>query len=236
MNVDLEEQARRYAVLEDPQRRAIYQFVRREHGPVTREEVAVDAGVSRSLAAFHLERLLDAGLVTADYAKPFGRGGPGSGRPAKRYRVSDAEISIEIPPRRYALAGRLLAMAIEQGGASGSARDTARRLADEQGRRLGRDDLRRQPRSHDRRAAVDACLAAMGFEPTTDEVGQVVLANCPFHGLVDVAPELVCAMNQSLVSGIRAGVDASDLEARLEPADGRCCVVVTPRTTNATPK
>jgi predicted ArsR family transcriptional regulator len=236
VDLDLEEQARRYTVLEDPQRRAIYQFVRREHGPVTREEVAVDAGVSRSLAAFHLERLLDAGLVTADYARPPGHGGPGSGRPAKRYRVSDVQISIEIPPRRYALAGRLLAMAIEQGGASGSVRDAALRVAGEEGRRLGRDALPRRRRSHDRRATVDVCLSALGFEPTTDEAGHVVLANCPFHGLVDVAPELVCAMNQSLVSGILAGVDASDLEARLEPADGQCCVVLTPRTTNATPK
>src|SRR5262245_3410582 len=77
---ELEAQAGRYAALEDGQRRAIYAVVRGRHRPVTREEVAEAAGVSRSLAAFHLERLLDAGLVTADYARPEGRGGPGAGR------------------------------------------------------------------------------------------------------------------------------------------------------------
>lgn len=234
MDLDLERQAHRYAVLEDPQRRAIYQFVRTERRPVTREETAVGTGVSRNLAAFHLERLLDAGLVTADYAKTSGRGGPGSGRPAKRYRPSDSEITIEIPPRRYALAGRLFVTAIEQSATRGSARDAALRVADEEGRRIGADALRQRRRRHDRGAVVNACLTALGFEPTTDEAGQIVLANCPFHGLVDVAPELVCAMNQSLVGGILTGLDARDLEARLEPANEQCCVVLTPRATNAT--
>lgn len=234
MDLDLERQAQRFAVLEDPQRRALYQFVRTQRRPVTREEAAVGTGVSRSLATFHLERLLDAGLVTADYAKPSGRAGPGSGRPAKRYRPSDAEITIEIPPRRYALAGRLMASAIEQSETRGSARDAVLRMAGEEGRRIGAEALRQRRRRHDRGAVVDACLTALGFEPTTDEAGQVVLANCPFHGLVDVAPELVCAMNQSLVGGILTAIDAGDLEARLEPADGQCCVVLTSRATNTT--
>src|SRR3954452_19243546 len=115
--------AERYAVLEDPQRRAIYRFVRAAHRALTREEVAAGVGISRNLAAFHLERLLDAGLLIADAARPAGRSGPGAGRPAKRYVPSDAEISLEIPPRRYALAGRLLVRAIDEGGSSAPARD-----------------------------------------------------------------------------------------------------------------
>jgi predicted ArsR family transcriptional regulator len=227
----LEHEAERYAVLEDPQRRTIYLFVRRAHRAVTREEVAAGVSVSRSLAAFHLERLLDAGLLTADYARPPGRSGPGAGRPAKRYVPSTAEIALEIPTRRYALAGRLLARAIEESGSKGSARDAAMRIAAEEGRRLGRGFAKRG-QHRDVAAAVDL-LSELGFEPLIDGSGGVVLANCPFHALADSAPELVCGMNEALVHGLVAGLGIDDVEAMLAPADGRCCVVlsrpVTPR-------
>jgi predicted ArsR family transcriptional regulator len=217
---DVERQAQRYHVLEDPQRRAIFQFVRLARSAVSRDQVAEHAGVSRSLAAFHLERLLDAGLVTADYARPSGRsGGPGAGRPAKRYRASDAQIVIEIPPRRYALAGRLMAHAIQDSREGQSASEAAVRLAAEEGRRLGREQA---PTS------VDRCLASLGFEPVTEPSGDVVLANCPFHALAEVARDLVCAMNHSLVGGILDGLDADEFECRLVPGEGRCCVVLAP--------
>jgi predicted ArsR family transcriptional regulator len=216
---DLECQAQRYQVLEDPQRRAIFQFVRTMRRPVTRDEVAAQAGVSRSLAAFHLERLLEAALVTADYARPSGRTGPGAGRPAKRYRAADTEITIEIPPRRYALAGRLMAAAIQQSGDNESASDAAARLAGDEGRRIGRALA---PTS------VDACLIALGFEPIIEPSGEIVLANCPFHALAEVARDLVCTMNHSLVGGLLDGLVADEFDCRLAPSDGRCCVVLEP--------
>jgi predicted ArsR family transcriptional regulator len=221
-----ERQAERYAVLEDPQRRMIYAFVRRAYRAVTREEVAAGVGVSRNLAAFHLERLLEAGLLTADYARPAGRAGPGAGRPAKRYVPSDAEIALEIPPRQYALAGRMLARAIEEGSGSASARDAAMRIAAEEGRRLGQDFLERTQRA-DVLAAIDL-LAELGFEALMDDSGGVTLANCPFHALADTSPELVCGMNEALVQGLVGGLGVADVEALLAPADGRCCVVLTP--------
>jgi len=220
-----EEQAERYAVLEDPQRRAIYAFVRRAHRAVTREEVAAGVEVSRSLAAFHLERLLEAGLLEADYARPPGRNGPGAGRPAKRYVPSDAEITLEIPPRRYVLAGRLLVRAIEEDDGSGtSPRDAALRIAGEEGLRLGHEFARRTP-IRDVSALVDL-LSELGFEPLLDDADGVTLANCPFHALADVAPELVCGMNEVLVQGLVDGLGTDGVEAVLEPAEGRCCVVL----------
>lgn len=222
----LERQAERYAVLEDPQRRTIYLFVRRAHRAVTREEVAAGVGVSRNLAAFHLERLLDAGLLTADYARPRGRSGPGSGRPAKRYVPSSAEIALEIPTRQYALAGRLLVRAIEEGSSTTSARGAAMRIATEEGRRLGGDCAHKRE-SADMAAAVDL-LSDLGFEPLLDDSGSVVLANCPFHALADAAPELVCGMNEALVQGLVDGLGVDDVEVLLAPGDGRCCVVLSP--------
>jgi predicted ArsR family transcriptional regulator len=219
----LEGQAQRYAVLEDPQRRTIYQFVRRAHRPVTREEVAAELDVSRGLAAFHLERLLDAGWLTADAVRPPGRGGPGGGRPAKRYAASSAEVTLEIPARRYALAGRLLARAIEKAGSAGSACEAAMTVAAEEGRRLGADFA---PRGVGGPDALVALLSEVGFEPVEADAENVVLANCPFHAVAEASPELVCAMNQSFVQGLVDGLDVRRHEARLAPADGRCCVVV----------
>jgi predicted ArsR family transcriptional regulator len=228
-----EAQAERYAALEDGQRRAIYGFVRAAHRPVTREEVAAAAGVSRSLAAFHLERLLDAGLVTADYARPEGRSGPGAGRPAKRYMASDASIAIEIPPRRYSLVGRLLVRAVEQAGTGGtspperveSARDAAMAVAADEGRRLGAAAIRPRP-GEAPGEAVAACLETLGFEPVVDDGGAIVLANCPFHDVAREAPELVCGMNQALVAGVLDGLGVDGIAARLAPREGRCCVVL----------
>jgi predicted ArsR family transcriptional regulator len=232
MDPELDAQAKRFAVLEDRRRRAIYGFVRGRHRPVSREEVAEATGVSRSLAAFHLERLLDAGLVTADYARPEGRGGPGAGRPAKRYAASDAEIAIEIPPRRYSLVGMLLVRAVERAegdedagtGGARRVRSEAMAVAREEGRRHGA--AARVAASGAREAVVPECLEALGFEPVVDEDGSIVLANCPFHDVAQVAPELVCGMNQALVAGLLEGLGVGGLDAHLAPREGRCCVVL----------
>jgi predicted ArsR family transcriptional regulator len=225
-----ERRLERCTVLAEPTRRAVYQWVRQAHRPVTREDVATGTGLSRSLAAFHLERLLDAGLVSADYARPPGRSGPGAGRPAKRYVPTSAELAIEIPPRSYALAGRLLARAVDRTGAPGSARDEVMRVAATEGRALGTAATRRadatDPGEPD--AVLDRVLVDLGFEPVADETGEIVLANCPFHALTEVATELVCGMNAALVDGVLDGLGRNDLEARLEPTEGRCCVVVSP--------
>src|SRR5688572_23791265 len=103
----------RIAVLEDDLRRRIYEFLRRAGRPVTREEVASDAGISWRLAAFHLEKLLERGLLKAHYARPPGRSGPGAGRSAKYYEPSEIEVEVPLPERRYDLVGRLLIEAIE---------------------------------------------------------------------------------------------------------------------------
>ncbi|MDP8960713.1 MAG: helix-turn-helix domain-containing protein, partial [Actinomycetota bacterium] len=72
-------------VLGDHTRWHIYQQVRRAGRPLSRQEIAERVGVPPRLATFHLERLLEAGMLTAHYARPPGRSGPGAGRTAKYY-------------------------------------------------------------------------------------------------------------------------------------------------------
>src|SRR5512134_481393 len=104
----LERDATAVAALEDDLRRRMYLFVRGLRRPASREEVAHALGVSRKLAAFHLDKLVERGLLVATYARPPGRGGRGAGRSAKYYEPSDREFEISIPERNYDVIGTVL--------------------------------------------------------------------------------------------------------------------------------
>src|ERR1041385_854041 len=91
----------RVATLGEPIRRRVFEAVRRAGRPVSREDVAAETGISRKLAAFHLDKLLERGLLTSHFARPPGRSGPGAGRSAKYYEPSDVQVEVSIPPRRY---------------------------------------------------------------------------------------------------------------------------------------
>jgi len=120
--------------LDDPVRRRLYEVVCGRTEPVGRDEAAAAAGVGRALAVYHLDRLTEAGLLTASYQRPPGRTGPGAGRPAKLYARSDREFAVTVPPREYELAARLLVQAVES-DPSGRSRvallEAARRLGSE---------------------------------------------------------------------------------------------------------
>lgn len=55
------------AALSDELRRRMYGFIRRVGRPVSREEAAKSVGISRKLAAFHLDKLVEVGLLRARY-------------------------------------------------------------------------------------------------------------------------------------------------------------------------
>src|SRR2546425_2817228 len=58
----------RVCSLGDPVRRRLYDYVARQHQPVGRDEAAAAVGISRSLAAYHLDRMVDDGLVDVSFA------------------------------------------------------------------------------------------------------------------------------------------------------------------------
>jgi predicted ArsR family transcriptional regulator len=99
----------RLSALADPMRRRLYDFVvAAGPGEVSRDEAAQGVGVKRGLAAFHLDRLVEAGLLEVGYRRLNDRAGPGAGRPTKLYRRSSAEVAVSLPRRQYGLAARLL--------------------------------------------------------------------------------------------------------------------------------
>ena len=200
------------ALLADPARRAAYRVVvEAAPEPVGRDEVAAALGVGRTLAAFHLDKLVAAGLLEASFARRTGRTGPGAGRPAKLYRRAAADHEVTVPPRRYLSAAELLAEAVERAGAD--------------------EALYAVALAHGREDAVPGAdlvqaLTDRGYEPTVDadaDEETIRLRNCPFHVLAGDFPPLVCGMNLALVSGL---VEGTDWQARLEPTSGHCCVAL----------
>jgi len=212
------------SALNEPLRRALYAYVLSQTGAVGREEAGKAVGISRELAAFHLDKLLEEGLVDVEYRRLSGRDGPGAGRPAKLYRASERQLEISLPGRRYELAARLLAEAFTQQGTDpAEALDqVAHRFGEDLG---GRARRRLAGRPSDSRLLHTTCevLRDQGFEPTQTG-GTVRLRNCPFQSIARDHPELVCGMNLSLARGLLAGLGAGGLEARLEPQPGMCCV------------
>jgi predicted ArsR family transcriptional regulator len=229
---DFDAQVAGLAALGEPVRRALYRYVVAQPDPVSRDQAAEGAGVPRHVAKFHLDKLAQEGLLEVTYRRPPGRRGPGAGRPTKLYRRSSRELRVSLPERRYELAGRVLAQAIVDAEREGVAVAAAlSRVARGTGRTLGEAARHRaRPRADQTTplAGPAEVLAEHGYEPRADPDG-LALANCPFHALARVNTDLVCGMNLDLIDGLLAGLERTDLEARLDPAPGRCCVTIRPR-------
>lgn len=229
MTGDFEQQVAGVAALNEPVRRALYLFVANSAESVSREQAATAVGVQKALAAFHLDKLADEGLLEFEFRRLTGRTGPGAGRPSKLYRRSERQIDVSLPQRQYDLAGLLLAGAIDAAESGGTTvRDELERAAFGYGRRMG-EQVRARAGSRaskaKQREALLAVLRDHGFEPR-DVDGDIVLANCPFHTLSQRFTELVCGMNLHLLEGTRSvmTVGDRDLLPRLEPEPGQCCV------------
>lgn len=210
------------STLDDKVRRELYIYVSAQASPVGREQAAKALGIPLHQAKFHLDRLEEVGLLESEYVRLTGRSGPGAGRPAKVYRRRTEEIAVSLPGREYALAGELMATAIDEAVNQGTpVAEALGRAARNRGTEIGT-------------AATDSgtplqiaagTLDSYGYEPRIDN-GEVVMANCPFHALAKTHTQLVCEMNLALLDGLCERVGG--LTAVLQPGEGRCCVVLVP--------
>lgn len=207
------------ASLGDGKRRQLFEHVAKSPDAVGRDDAALALGMPRSTASFHLDRLVQDGLLAVEFQKPAGKAGPGSGRPAKMYRTATAEIAASVPDRNYDLAGELMAAAIEKAAGTGTpVHDSLVATSYEKGMAMavGRESL-------------EEFVAVEGYGPQADVDGGTLLTNCPFHRLADGHPAVVCAMNGAFLSGAAAG--CGDSEERIVGNDtpGQCCARIAPR-------
>jgi len=218
------------SLLLDPVRWRLYRYIRSSGGAVGRDEAAQAAGVSRNLAAFHLDRMAATGLLTVEYRRLTGRSGRGAGRPAKLYRAAGRRLLVSLPTAQYTLAASMLATALEQKAPGEEPVDAARRVALRVGAELG-EDLRERAGDGDGSplGLVEAAVEELGYDPARHP-GSVELRNCPFDELAEDHRELVCAMNQALLAGLLPALGAGGLDAEgpLEHRDGCCVRIVDP--------
>ncbi|NNN12230.1 MAG: transcriptional regulator [Acidimicrobiaceae bacterium] len=215
------------AALNEPLRRRIYRFVAMQEVSVSRHYTATTLGVARSVAAFHLDKLANLGLLEVEYRHLSGRRGPGAGRPTKLYRRADNEVTLSVPQRHYDAAANLLAQAIEHAvDTSVSVIDALNVASLEYGKFMaagihGLEDHHSSPIEQ-----LGNLLANYGYEPRIVRK-TITLANCPFRTLTVEHRDLICGMNRALIAGVVEAVGLAGTSARLDPTPGRCCVKIT---------
>ncbi|HWD04953.1 MAG TPA: transcriptional regulator [Amycolatopsis sp.] len=205
----------------------MYAFIRAAGRPVTRDEAAASVGISRKLAAFHLDKLVAAGLLRARY-EPVG-GIRKVGRTPKVYEPADTDFAVSIPPRRHAVLADILLDAVATQAEGETARDAALRVAARHGADLGAAERADQRPGHlgtERGLTLaEAVLTRHGFEPTRNSPTGVRLRNCPFQPVGGKQPHLVCGINKAFVGGILTGLAVPNVDAVLvTPRPGACCV------------
>jgi predicted ArsR family transcriptional regulator len=214
------------AALNEPIRRNLYAYIVDRPEAVGRDEASEALGINRELAAFHLDKLLEEGLLDVEYRRLSGRSGPGAGRPAKLYRPSGRHVEVSLPERRYDLAARLMAAALEdpKGDPAAAVDRAARRFGETIGAQARRH-LGRRPSTARLLERACAVLREYGFEPVliNDEIR---LRNCPFDTVAKDHKALVCGMNLSMAEGLVVGLAAEGITARLDPVPGNCCVAL----------
>lgn len=204
--------------LGDESRRRLYEYVSSMDTATGRDDAAAALGMPRSTASFHLDRLVRDGLLGVEFRKPVGKGGPGSGRPAKFYVPLFTEIGVSVPERNYDLAGSVLAAALSSAmDDGGAAREALLAAAHAKGTAAGAGG----------RGFLDV-LASQGYQPEPDDGGGHMLVNCPFHKLSRSHPDVVCAMNGAFLAGVAesCGVEGTRISGDDRP--GHCCARILP--------
>jgi predicted ArsR family transcriptional regulator len=206
------------AALDHPVSRAAYRLVV-DRGWIGRDAAAVALDQPRPVVAFHLDKLVKAGLLDVRYERITGRTGPGAGRPSKLYGRSGREVNVSFPPRRYDLAGSVLADAVIRADAK---KLPVRQALAEVAREAGRDAADEVRGGSSAPDTVMDLLRRHGYEPRK-RGHEIALRNCPFHALAEQHGELVCGLNLELLTGVLEGA-GSNLIARFAPEPGLCCV------------
>jgi predicted ArsR family transcriptional regulator len=234
---DTDPAVRAIATLGDGLRQRMYAFIRDAGEPVTREQVAAATGISRKLAAFHLDKLLEVRLIHADDA-PIGV--RRVGRRPKLYRCGDLDVQVSIPARQHDTLAEILLEAVLTSARGEDAAAASLRIARARGGALG---AAARSEARPGRLGVERCLSATeaalrhwGFEPYRSSPACLRLRNCPFQPLASRAPALICGINHAFLAGFLDGLDTAAVHAVLDPHDGECCVELRATTEQVTPR
>lgn len=210
--------------LGDATRRGIYITTRESAEPVTTSEIAELFAIHANVARHHLDHLVEDGYLKVSHRRRPGKRGPGAGRPAKHYEVTQKEVSLQFPVRRYDLLAELLARMVQR-----LAPDTASAVAEEVGLEYGRQlaaeiGFPEDAEFETAARAVAQAMTAVGFgtEAHIDD-RLLVTYSCPFADTASNHPDIVCSLDRGIVMGLLEKVSAADsptLAPHLTPEDG----------------
>jgi predicted ArsR family transcriptional regulator len=214
------------AALADPVRRSLFELIRSVPGAVTREDAAGAVGISRKLAAFHLDKLVRVGLVAVDTAAA------AAGRVGRRPRVyrfaAATDVQVSIPARKPQLLAKVLLEAISSQRPGEDGVTAALRISRQRGHDIGsaEREARRPGRLGVERALtfLTGVLVRLGYEPSRPNQRSVQFRSCPFHPLAAESPLVTCGIHHAYISGLVEGLGASAVEAVLAPGSDGCCV------------
>jgi predicted ArsR family transcriptional regulator len=179
----------RLAAAGDPQLRRILLYARSRRDPFTAAEAAEALGVHSNVARSRLDRLVEAGFLAVTLERRGGRRGPGAGRPAKVYRVTQELEGVEFPDRRLAELISLLVTKVPARGRSNALRE----VGEDFGRELGASAGLKQ--SRDLRTGIElVCetLGSLGFQVSVvsleESSAELSSPTCPLRPLVARCP------------------------------------------------
>jgi predicted ArsR family transcriptional regulator len=211
------ERARSHGALAVPARVAVLDHLRACSEPMDAHAVAAATGQHVTTVRFHLDVLIEAGLVTASRQQPHGRGRPrtlyapafqGRGTSGGAYRELADVLAANFdatPARRRRRA--------ERAGADWAAK------------RLG-PAPQAVSSAAEARQRVTGVFAEMGFDPEPDSGGRVLLHDCPFRDTARAHPDVVCAAHQGMLTELLARLAPARPAPVLEPFAGpRLCVI-----------
>ncbi len=219
----------------DPTRRDIFLYVHEVGEGATAAEVAERFGLHVNVARHHLDKLAAGGYAEIVVARGVRTG---AGRPSKRYRATEPQLSPQVPVRHDAVLVNLLKRALAL-----LPREQAEALAEEVGAEYGQamaasmGDAAETQRSF--RAALHAVADAMtarGFaarvdsQPATADAApsttqlRIVAEHCPFGGAEVVHP-VICAVDRGMIRGMLGalyGENSPTTGGSLLQGDGAC--------------
>ena len=224
-----------FTALSERLRRRLFVYVASTDEPVGRTQAAEALGITRSVAAFHMDKLVEVGLFAVEYRRPPGRRGPGAGRPAKLYRALVSELVFSVPERRYELAAAILSEAMAEAESGSVSVSDALRIAGAFVRAghwcwlrgTGRSRIAEQPRAgRDRPDLVR--LRALHLRESY-RIGQLSLPrsgrDAARSHLRNEPPDVERPLKGSRRNGPRS--------TRVQPTLGRCCVTIRARALRA---
>jgi predicted ArsR family transcriptional regulator len=205
---EVSEVDRAISALQDPTRRRILLEFYVKQPEWTVDDAATAAGVHRTVAHRHLERLVALGYLVVGQRR--GK----SGKPANLYRLADQQIDLSFPLRRFALLSGLLAEGLQTRGLKGI------EAAREAGRRYGASLVSKPAKSPQ---SVLRELAPLGADYVLGDEDEVLARNCIFRQACALAGDVVCELHAGLLEGAfqKAGL-AMRTEALRDYAERGC--------------